>query len=117
MIQGGAAIMDNVFDDPDEEAEKLKARPEIVTMLVTIYSNEPSKTVELRGFEPLTFCMPCTVVSSEAVPLSLVLAVQGVTTVRGRRAGSGGTCARSHLLSHWFSDLPSQGGLAPRRFW
>jgi hypothetical protein len=29
-------------------------------MLVTIHSNElPKNAVELRGFEPLTFCMPC----------------------------------------------------------
>jgi hypothetical protein len=37
--------------------------------------------VELRGFEPLTFCMPCTRVSSEAVPLSLFLAGQSVAAV------------------------------------
>jgi len=32
--------------------------------------------VELRGFEPLTFCMPCSMVSSDGVALSLVTAGQ-----------------------------------------
>jgi hypothetical protein len=37
--------------------------------------------VELRGFEPLTFCMPCTTDSSEAVSLGLILTGQGLTAV------------------------------------
>ena len=32
--------------------------------------------MELRGFEPLTFCMPCMVVSSDQVRLGPVLAGQ-----------------------------------------
>jgi hypothetical protein len=44
-------------------------------MLVTLHSNEFSKNaMELRGFEPLTFCMPCTEVSSAEVALRLVSA-------------------------------------------
>jgi hypothetical protein len=43
--------------------------------------NRPLTCVELRGFEPLTFCMPCRTDSSEAVPLSLVLAVQDIMRV------------------------------------
>ena len=33
------------------------------------------KLVELRGFEPLAFCMPCIPVSSDDVALGLVTAV------------------------------------------
>jgi hypothetical protein len=36
----------------------------------------PDKSVELRGFEPLTFCMPWCVVSSDGVALGLVRAVE-----------------------------------------
>jgi len=32
--------------------------------------------VELRGFEPLTFCMPCSMIPSEDVALGLVAAGQ-----------------------------------------
>ena len=65
---GGATVIDDVFSDPDDEAESQKTRPEIVTMLVTIHSNEFSKNaVELRGFEPLTFCMPCRRATSCAI--------------------------------------------------
>jgi hypothetical protein len=39
-------------------------------------------TVELRGFEPLTFCMPCSRVSSDGVVLGPVAAVQSGSNVR-----------------------------------
>ena len=45
--------------------------------------------MELRGFEPLTFCMPCSRVSSDSVVLGLVAAVQSGSDVRGRLARSG----------------------------
>ena len=32
--------------------------------------------VELRGFEPLTFCMPCSMVSSDSVALGPITALQ-----------------------------------------
>jgi hypothetical protein len=34
-------------------------------------------TVELRGFEPLTFCMPCSPIRSDGVALGPVAAVPG----------------------------------------
>src|SRR6266702_2209589 len=46
-------------------------------------------TVELRGFEPLTFCMPCSTIPSEAVALGLVTAVQRGFDVWGSLARSG----------------------------
>ena len=47
------------------------------------------KIVELRGFEPLTFCMPCSRVSSDSVALGPVTAVQSGSNVWGRLARSG----------------------------
>jgi len=47
-------------------------------------------TVELRGFEPLTFCMPCSRVSSDSFVLGPITALQSGSSVRGRLAGSGG---------------------------
>src|SRR6266702_393547 len=46
-------------------------------------------TVELRGFEPLTFCMPCSTIPSEGVALGLVTAVQRGFDVWGSLARSG----------------------------
>ena len=81
-IRGGATVMDDVFGDPDDEAENQKTRPAIVIMLVTILSNEFLKsTVELWGFEPLTFCMPCTIVLSGEVRWSLISAAQRAASV------------------------------------
>ena len=39
--------------------------------------------VELRGFEPLTFCMPCSLVSSDDVALGPVVAVQSGSIALG----------------------------------
>lgn len=61
------------------------------------------------GFEPLTFCMPCTPVSSEVVRESLVSAGQSRATVSGRRAGSAGIWDRCHLICHWVRALRSLG--------
>jgi hypothetical protein len=64
-------------------------------MLVTIYSNELSKNaVELRGFEPLTFCMPCRRATSCAIapqptdvtPVDGRPAMWNVVSIQGPRA-------------------------------
>ena len=54
------------------------------------FERTSDKSVELRGFEPLTFCMPCSMVSSDSVALGPVTAVQSSFSVRGRLARSGG---------------------------
>jgi len=36
-----------------------QVRPQPVTNFSHYFSNKQTKKVELRGFEPLTFCMPC----------------------------------------------------------
>ena len=47
------------------------------------------KSLELRGFEPLTFCMPCSRGSSDGVALGPVVAVQSNSKVWGRLGRSG----------------------------
>jgi hypothetical protein len=59
-------------------------------------------TVELRGFEPLTFCMPCSTVSSDSVALRPVTALQSSSIVRGRLARSGKIGAGWSLVWSWF---------------
>ena len=54
--------------------------------------------VELRGFEPLTFCMPCSMVSSDRVALGLVTADQSGFGVWGRLAESGEIWGRWDLV-------------------
>jgi hypothetical protein len=56
-IRGGATVMDSVFGAEDEES----AYPKCTWHLVWHFRVERKsvKPVELRGFEPLTFCMPC----------------------------------------------------------
>jgi hypothetical protein len=44
--------------------------------------------VELRGFEPLTFCMPRMPISSEAIGLGRITAGRRDSGVRARRAPS-----------------------------
>jgi hypothetical protein len=39
--------------------------------------------VELRGFEPLTSCMPCLTVSSDGIVLGRVTALQGAMVMSG----------------------------------
>jgi hypothetical protein len=65
--------------------------------------------VELRGFEPLTFCMPCMLVSSASVALGLVVADQSGFGVWGRLAGSGEIGVRWSLNWSWMPDLPVLG--------
>jgi len=66
------------------------------------------KMVELRGFEPLTFCMPCSRVSSDGVALGPVPAGHQDCGVRGRRAVAGGIWRRWHLVWHWNLRTPSR---------
>jgi len=58
--------------------------------------------VELRGFEPLTFCMPRSVVSSDGVVLGPVAAVQSGSNVRWRLARSGEVWWPWYLVWSWF---------------
>jgi hypothetical protein len=64
--------------------------------------------VELRGFEPLTFCMPCMPVSSDGVTIGPVTAGQGLSSIWGRLARSGVAWGRWHLLCHLLSGPLSQ---------
>ena len=76
------------------------------------------KPVELRGFEPLTFCMPCIPVSSDHIALGPIAAGESGFNVWGRLAQSGGIWGRWHLVRHWISGPPSRGAScrsAPRR--
>jgi hypothetical protein len=61
--------------------------------------------VELRGFEPLTFCMPCSRVSSDGVVLGLVTAVESGSNVRGRLARSGEIWGRWSLVWSLVANL------------
>ena len=54
--------------------------------------------VELRGFEPLTFCMPCIPVSSEGVALGPVAAGESGFNVWGRLVRSGEAWGRWDLV-------------------
>jgi hypothetical protein len=74
--------------------------------------------VELRGFEPLTFCMPCSMVSSDCVVLGPVAAVQSGSNVRGRLVRSGPIWRRWYLVWSWFlPDLSvSKGSTVATRF-
>jgi hypothetical protein len=65
--------------------------------------------VELRRFEPLTFCMLCSLVSSDGVALGLVTALQSGISVWGRLARSGGIWVRWSLNWSWMPDLPVKG--------
>ena len=59
------------------------------------------ENVELRGFEPLTFCMPCLQVSSGGVSLGCVSARQGNGLVWQSLAASAVVWGRCHLVRHW----------------
>ena len=64
--------------------------------------------VELRGFEPLTFCMPCSMVSSDGVALGLVATVQSGYRVWGGLARSGGIwvhTGRPPARCPWFGSF------------
>jgi len=66
-IRGGATVMDDLFDDddPDEGNYGPKALWSLVWYLTI--EQRSDKSVELRGFEPLTFCMPCRRATSCAI--------------------------------------------------
>jgi len=86
-----------------------KRQEQLGTWLGTFQSNRGPKIVELRGFEPLTFCMPCSMVSSDGVALGPVTAVQSRFGVWGRLARSGEIWGRWCLVWSWFSGPPGQG--------
>jgi hypothetical protein len=92
-IRGGASVMASVFRDRDaDDASRHddKAGRHVVTWLVTRALDKGSKnTVELRGFEPLTFCMPCLAAPSDVIALGRITAGQEDICVWGRRALSG----------------------------
>jgi hypothetical protein len=62
--------------------------------------------VELRGFEPLTFCMPCSTIPSDGVALGPVSADQRGCGVWGRLARSGEIWGRWCLVWYWFAGPP-----------
>src|SRR5262245_8046858 len=68
--------------------------------------------VELRGFEPLTSCMPCLAKLSEGVALGRGPADQDRFSVWSYLAGSEAVCVCSHLISHWSTGppFPARGG-------
>ena len=60
-IRGGATVMDGAFSDDEDGPDEGNETPRAVRHLARHFSIEQrsAKIVELRGFEPLTFCMPC----------------------------------------------------------
>ena len=64
-------------------------------------AHEDLTCVELRGFEPLTFCMPCLAVSSGGVSLGRITARQGDGLVWSGLAASVVLWGRCHLVCHW----------------
>ena len=71
--------------------------------------------VELRGFEPLTFCMPCSTIPSGTVALGPVTALQSSFDVWGRRARSGEVWGRWDLVWDWVTGPTRQWRGAARR--
>ena len=57
-IRDGATVMDDVVGDDGSDESNKKAKNALVLGLVLNNRTEVRKPVELRGFEPLTFCMP-----------------------------------------------------------
>ena len=111
-IRGGATVMDGVFtddeDDTDEGNEKTRALRQSARRLTI--EHRSGKPVELRGFEPLTFCMPCMQVSSDGVALGPVTAVQSGFSVWGRLVRSGEIGTRWSLVWYWIAGPPVIGG-------
>ena len=70
-IRGGASRHGQcvrAIDDADDASGHGESREPVVTWLVTLALDKRSKNaVELRGFEPLTFCMPCRRATSCAI--------------------------------------------------
>jgi hypothetical protein len=104
-IRGSATVMDDAFGPEDEES----AQTESGTQLGTFRRTGLRETVELRGFEPLTFCMPCTSNSSEAVPLALFPQVRALRLFGAVVLGLTGTGGVGTWLVTGFPDLSGQG--------
>ncbi len=83
-IRGGATVMDDVFTTTKTTQTRAMEKPRAFRHFAwhLTFEQKPDKSVELRGFEPLTFCMPCSRVSSDGVALGLVPAVQSGSNVR-----------------------------------
>jgi hypothetical protein len=60
----------------------------VIRSLMLIFEQRPDKSVELRGFEPLTFCMPCRFRKSETVGLSRSGSSSPAQTIRAGRGES-----------------------------
>ena len=73
--------------------------------------------MELRGFEPLTFCMPCIPVSSDHIALGPIAAGESGFNVWGRLAQSGEIWLRWSLAWSWFAGPPCQGRPGHRSPW
>jgi hypothetical protein len=90
-----------------------KPRPVKVLIRVLAIEHRSENCVELRGFEPLTFCMPCMLVSSDGVGLGPVAAVQSSSNVQGSLARSGRIWVRWYLVWSWFSAGPRSMKVRP----
>ena len=115
-IRGGATVMDDVFMTTKTTQTRATEKPRPLRLLIwdLIFERRRDKSVELRGFEPLTFCMPCSRVSSDSVALGPVTALQSSFDVWGRLARSGGIWGRWSLVWSWFAGPPGRSA-APRR--
>jgi len=71
--------------------------------------------VELRGFEPLTFCMPCSTIPSDGVALGPITTDQNAFDVWGRLAWSDQIWGRWYWVWYWFTGPPGQGRSAGDR--
>jgi hypothetical protein len=67
--------------------------------------------VELREFEPLTFCMPCSTIPSDGVALGPVTALQRGFDVWGSLARSGEIWRRWSLVWYWLAGPQVTGDL------
>jgi len=99
--------MDDVFG---EDIRQRRVRQEQVWFLVRVLTIEQrsEKPVELRGFEPLTFCMPCSTVSSDGVVLHPVTALQSRFSVWIRLVRFDGVWGRWDLVWSWLPTLGSR---------
>jgi len=74
-------------------------------LIVTFDRTSTRKIVEIRGFEPLTFCMPFMAILSDGILLSRITAGQNDIGVWVRRAASAVAWMRCHLLCHWLGAI------------
>ena len=68
-IRGGATVMDDVFTTTKTTQTRAMEKPRAFRHFAwhLTFEQKPDKSVELRGFEPLTFCMPCRRATSCAI--------------------------------------------------